>query len=427
MRVLLTGAHGFIGSFVAAALRDAGHEVIACVRSPRREGEIACDMARDTNTAVWLPRLAGIDAVVNCAGILREAGVQTFSAIHVDAPIALFTACAQTRVRKVVQISALGEAEDGEFIASKHRADAALAQLDLDWTVLRPGLVYSASGSYGGTSLLRALAVLPGVFFLPQRGEQKMRPVAAEDLGAAVVAALTAPPASRAVIEFVGPQTLRFVDYLRAWRTWFGLPAAFELRVPLAVVDMTVAVGEAFTRGPICRVIWNLLRHGRVGTADAGERVASLLGVTPRSLETALRERNCREEDRRAAKLYTLLPALRCAFALLWSASGIVGLIASPTQIGGTVPGWSLSFATALAKGTGIADIALGVALLFAPRVRLVEGLMLAMLLAYTIVIGLFAPQHWLDPFGGLLKNVVLVVTLALLIALEPRAAEKRG
>lgn len=426
MRVLLTGAHGFIGSFVAAALRDAGHDVVACVRSPRRDGEIACDMARDTVAAVWLPRLAGIDVVVNCAGILREVGAQTFSAIHVDAPIALFTACAQARVRKVVQISALGEDEDGEFIASKHRADAALAQLDVDWTVLRPGLVYSASGSYGGTSLLRALAGLPGVFFLPQRGEQAMRPVAAEDLGLAVVAALVTAAASREVIEFVGPQTLRFVDYLRAWRAWFGLPAAFELHTPLAFVDTTVAAGEWLTRGPICRVIWNLLRRGRIGAADANERIAALLGVTPRSLDTALRERSCREEDRRAAKLYTLLPALRAAFALLWIASGIVGLTVPATQIAATVPAWSPSLATALAQCTGVADIVLGGLLLIGVQTRLVERLMLAMLLAYTFGIGVFAPQHWLDPFGGLLKNIVLIVALVLLLALEPRAAERR-
>ena len=56
MRVLLTGAHGFIGSHVAAALRDAGHEVVSCVRSPRNESEITCDLARDIDVSAWLPR-----------------------------------------------------------------------------------------------------------------------------------------------------------------------------------------------------------------------------------------------------------------------------------------------------------------------------------------------------------------------------------
>lgn len=422
MRVLLTGAHGFIGGYIATALREAGHVVVAAVRDPHGKHEIACDFARDVEPEMWLPRLAGIDAVVNCAGILRETGKQKFAAIHVDAPVALFRACARAGVRKVVQVSALGEPEDGEFIASKHRADAALAELDLDWTVLRPGLVYSASGAYGGTALLRALSVSPGVLFLPQRGEQQMRPVAAEDVGWAVVAALTAPAAAREVIEVVGPQALSFAGYLRAWRAWFGLRPARELHMPHAFVEACVAAGEGFTRGPVCRVIWNLLARERMGAPDALARLAATLGIAPRGLDEALHERRCRDGDRREAQAYTLLPALRIAFALLWIASGPVGFFASSAQIAATVPGWSDALALPLARATAMADLALGTLLLIGWRKRLIEALMLAMLVAYTVGIGLFAPQHWLDPFGGLLKNLVLIVALVLLRALESRA-----
>ena len=422
MRVLLTGAHGFIGTYVAAALRAAGHAVVACVRVPRGSGEVGCDLATDVDPADWLPRLGGIGAVVNCAGVLRETDTQTFAAVHAAAPIALFRACVQAGVGKVVQVSALGEAEDGAFIASKHRADAALATLDLDWTVLRPGLVYSASGCYGGTALLRALAVLPGAFFLPRGGEQRLRPIAAEDVAAAVVAALVRPEAARQMIELTGPQTMRFVDYLRAWRAWFSLRPALALSVPLPLVEATVAFGETLTRGPLCRVIWNLLRRERVGAADAAARLTATLQLVPRSLATALAERPCRDADRVAARLYTLLPALRIAFALLWIGSGIVGLLTPVARIAAALPGWPLAFATALARGTGLADLALGLLLLCNVRTRLVTALMLAMLLAYTAGLGLFAADAWLDPFGGLIKNFVLLVALLLLRALAPRA-----
>jgi len=422
MRVLLTGAHGFIGSYVASALRAAGHTVVACVRTPHSEDEVACDLARDVEVSDWAPRLAGIDAVVNCAGILRETGAQTFAAVHVAAPVALFRACVEAGVARVVQVSALGEPEDGAFIVSKHQADAALATLALDWTVLRPGLVYSASGSYGGTALLRALAVLPGVMFLPQRGEQRLRPVAAEDVGAAVVAALARAPAAREVIELTGPDALRYVDYQRAWRAWFGLPRAFEIAVPRAMVDATVALGEAFTRGPLCRVIWKLLQRERVGAADAGAHLTDTLRLAPRSLAVALAERPCRASDREAARLYALVPALRVAFALLWIVSGLVGLAAPAARIAATLPTWPLSFATTLARTTGVADLALGLLLLFNLRTRVVTALMLAMLLAYTAGIGVFAPQAWLDPFGGLIKNLVLIIALLLLRVLTPRS-----
>lgn len=147
MRVLVTGAYGFIGAHIVAALVAAGHDVVCAVRGARVDTRfpgvrvIACDMARDLRSEDWLPRLAGVEAVVNCAGILRERGADTYAAVHEQAPLALFRACVDAGVRRVIQISALGDAGDGEFIASKHRCDAALATLELDWLVLRPSLV----------------------------------------------------------------------------------------------------------------------------------------------------------------------------------------------------------------------------------------------------------------------------------------------
>ncbi len=80
MRCLVTGAYGFIGSEVVAALRREGVSVIGAGRDlalarrvlPGIEW-IACDFNSDVTPADWAPRLAGIDAVVNCVGILQGA------------------------------------------------------------------------------------------------------------------------------------------------------------------------------------------------------------------------------------------------------------------------------------------------------------------------------------------------------------------
>src|SRR5882762_8161606 len=98
LRVLLTGAGGFIGSQVLTSLTNAGHEVVACTRSGSIKPagavqSIACDFARDIDPKTWLPRLRGVEAVVNCAGILRERGADRFEQVHVETPFALFTAC----------------------------------------------------------------------------------------------------------------------------------------------------------------------------------------------------------------------------------------------------------------------------------------------------------------------------------------------
>jgi len=179
--VLVLGANGFVGAHLVAALRRAGHRVVRGLRRAH-DGDadaISCDFVRDLVAGAWTPRLAGIDVVVNAIGILRESGSNRFDVIHRQAPLAVAIACNAAGVRCFVQISSLGNPADGEFVASKHRFDAELSQLPLASVVVRPSVVYAWSGSYGGTSLLRALAATPFALPVPGDGKQRMQPMAA--------------------------------------------------------------------------------------------------------------------------------------------------------------------------------------------------------------------------------------------------------
>lgn len=117
--MLVLGANGFLGGFIISALREAGHAVVRGVRLQGRvpaADERDCDLARLHCAADWLPLLQGVDAVVNCAGILRESGSQRFDAIHWAAPLAAARACVEAGVARFVQVSALGQPDDGGFI-----------------------------------------------------------------------------------------------------------------------------------------------------------------------------------------------------------------------------------------------------------------------------------------------------------------------
>lgn len=430
MRVLVTGARGFLGAQIVAALSAAGHEVVCAVRAGRGDADsavrghavIACDMARDRHEEDWLPRLERIDAVVNCAGILRERGADTFQAVHVAAPLALFRACVGAGVRRVIQISALGDPADGEFVASKHRCDEALATLDLDAVVLRPSVVYSAAGSYGGTSLLRALAALPYAMFLPGDGTQRLQPVAGQDLGALVVAVLAHPP-MRARFDVVGPQVLTLAGYLRSWRRWLGCAPAREIRVPDRLTRIGAGLGEALGRGPLGLTMLRMLARGNVSDADAVARLRSEFGIEMRALAQVLDAAPAQVQDRWHARLYFLLPLARVLLALLWIASGLLGWLLPAAQVAAvTLPGpLAPETALLLARAGGTLDLGLGVLALLRWRPRWVLLGMLAMLAGYTIAIGVLWPQHWLDPLGGLLKNLPLIALVLILLTVEER------
>ncbi len=168
MRVLVTGAYGLIGSACLARLHRDGHAVVGAGRSLSEARRfpyarwVAADFARLTSAAAWRPLLADIDAVVNCVGVLQDSARDDTRRVHVEATSALFDACAQVGIRRVVHVSAIGAEREGptSFSRSKAEAEAHLQQLDLDWVILRPALVL-APAVYGGTAMLRGLAGLP--------------------------------------------------------------------------------------------------------------------------------------------------------------------------------------------------------------------------------------------------------------------------
>src|SRR5205823_5952120 len=178
MRVLVTGATGLIGGAVVARLIEMGHEVVGIARRTGRARRsmpaaqwLALDIAAMTEVQYWLSCLAGVEAVVNCAGVLQDSPRDSTRGVHVEGISALFAACAQVGVRRVVHFSAIGVDHETPtaFSRTKLEGDRALMRLDLDWVILRPSVVL-APAAYGASALFRGLAALPILPVMPETG-----------------------------------------------------------------------------------------------------------------------------------------------------------------------------------------------------------------------------------------------------------------
>ncbi|ATE73645.1 SDR family oxidoreductase [Lysobacter capsici] len=421
---LVIGANGFLAGYLIAALHRHGWRVLRGVRDSGRalrEDERAADLARMTTPDAWRDSLRGVDAVVNVAGILRETGVQTFQTIHVDGPLALAQACVEQGVPRFVQISALGQAEDGGFLASKHRFDEALLALPLSAVVLRPSIVYAASGSYGGTSLLRALAAFPGWQLLPGDGHWPLQPVAAEDLGE--IAGRAAAGTQRGIYEIGGPRTMTLREYQTQWRRWLRIDGTRAIDFPQSLVSLQVAISERLGRGPVGETMWRMLRRGNITAADAPARVRADFGHAARDLPQVLAATPSQVQDRWQAQLYFLAPTLRLAIVALWLISAVAGWLTPAATIEAMTAGSPMQALqpVALARATAMLDAVLAAGLLIGWRPRWMLGLMGISVLAYTVVFGTLLPMQWLDPLGGLAKNLVVLPALAVAWVLADR------
>lgn len=426
MRVLLTGATGFIGRRLARALAAAGHEVVAVARRddaqvPGALHVLRGDFSTDVRPENWQPRLAGIDVVVNAVGILREQRGQRFATLHEAGPIALFQACAAAGVRRVVQISALGADDEAttRYHLSKKAADDALLALPLDAAVVQPSLVYGPGGS--SARLFDLLAGLPQLV-LPGDGRQAVQPIHVDDLVRAIAGLVGQPePLGRRRLALVGPQPLTLEGFLVGLRAAMGLPRTRAWHVPLPLMRLAAWAGRWWPGALLDPDSLRMLQRGNTAPASDTTR---LLGRAPRAVADFIPP----EAARGAAvqsRLSWLLPLLRLSIAAVWIATGIVSFGVYPVEDSYALLA-RLDITGALAPlmlyGAATLDLALGVATLALRRHRLAMwGSQLALIAGYTVLITWRLPEFWLHPYGPILKNLPMLAAIVLLMALEER------
>lgn len=425
MNILLTGASGFIGRHTLHALLTQGHQVTACSRNPKQLKAqfpqiktLSLDFSTAVNADAWLPHLNDIDAVINAAGIIRETAVNTFSNIHTHAPLALFKACKQAGVKRIIHISAAGasSAMSTAYFRSKGIADEGLRMLDIDWFIIKPSLVYG----YGAKSmgLFRGLAALPCIPLIGN-GEQKIQPVHINDLAGVILCCLQGSTPARQTINAVGPAPVSFSDLLVKQRMWLGMPKPVLFSIPAAWLKFLAPLGIWLNEPAFNREAIDMLIQGN--TADAGA-ITRLLRQAPKSLDQVLQETPATQADRWHARLYFMRPALRLSIALVWLWTGWVSAFIYPPADSYHMldpVGIPKSLAPLLLYGASALDFSLGIAMLIGWRLRLVIYFQVAIMLIYTIVISLALPEYWAHPFGPMIKNLPLIVATFVLLTLE--------
>ncbi len=414
--MLLLGATGFIGERLLWALREAGYEVVCGVRTGSAvQGcrSIEVDYMRDHRVSDWAPRLEGIDVVINAVGILRESPGATFVALHVDAPTALFSACAHAGISKVIQVSALGADLHAvsRYHVSKKRADDVLAALGLPWVIVQPSLVFGGEGA--SAALFTRLAALPLVP-LPGDGGQHVQPIHVDDLAAAIIALIATSANDRQRIAAVGPRPVALREFLGALRLAMGLGVARFVVVPIALVRLAAAAGERMPGALLDRESFGMLMRGNVASPA---RITAVLGRAPRPVESFVPPATARAVANEA-RLAWLLPLLRVAVAIVWIVTGIVSLgvypVADSYALLARVGLTGMAAAVAL-YGAAVLDLVFGLGVLILRDRRWLWRAQMALIALYSVIIAIWLPEQWAHPYGPMTKNLPLFVAILLL------------
>ncbi len=256
-RIAVTGAGGFVGRHVTHRAAALGWEVVGIVRSAAAarkvvEGGGHAVTVPVLNADLLAPAFAGCTAVVHLAMIGSERGAETYESVNVRGTEAVVSAALLAGVPRVVLFSGLGVARYGQsprctnpYFLSKLAAEVALFRSGLDALVLRPSYIVGP-----GDAFVPRLAgeMARGEVEQPGDGSHRLQPIAVEDAAAAVVAALErAAGGAPRVFDLVGPEPVRFSDFLGRLAGVAGAagrPASYRvLEVPIAEADRRARAG----------------------------------------------------------------------------------------------------------------------------------------------------------------------------------------
>ncbi|SIQ72808.1 NADH dehydrogenase [Rhizobium sp. RU20A] len=297
--VTVFGGSGFVGRHVVRALARRGYRIRVAVRRPDlagflqplgNVGQISFVQANLRFRKSVDRAVEGSDHVVNCVGILFEAGRNTFDAVQEFGARAIAEA-ARTAGATLTHVSAIGADANSEsvYARTKGRAEQAILSTVPSAVILRPSIVFGPEDGFFNkfADMSRFFPALP----LVGGGMTKFQPVYVADVAEAVANAVDGKLQPGAVYELGGPEVMTFRDCLETMLSVVDRKRPLvSLPFGLASLMGSVASLVPFITPPITPDQVKLLKSDNVVSPEAiaAGRTLAGMGIQPTAVEAVL-------------------------------------------------------------------------------------------------------------------------------------------
>jgi uncharacterized protein YbjT (DUF2867 family) len=297
--ILVTGASGFVGSWTVPALLNAGHRIVALVRTGSA-GELVMerlpaasrdrvevrrgDVARPETLG---PALAGVDGVVHLVAIPRDLrGGADLRLINTEGTRAVVESMKAAGVRRLVHMGAMGVEDDPtlHYASSKAKAEALVAASGLDWTVLKPSLQFGPGDGFFNI-IADLVRLSPGIVPVPGNGGSRFQPIHVGDVARVVAASFGDPTTAGGTFDLGGP---RYWTYREITREVLAGMGKRRVIVPMPVPIIRLVAGSAeFLHIPF-PVATDQIRQLKLDNIGPLDVIPARFGFEPRPMEGAL-------------------------------------------------------------------------------------------------------------------------------------------
>ena len=244
-RDLVTGAFSYSGARIAERLLDGGREVRTLTFHPDRDHPLrdrVQALPYHFDDPIALARaLDGVTTLYNTYWVRFDHGTATFAAAVANSR-ALFYGARRAGVRRIVHLSIANPSLESPlpYYRGKALVEHALAEVGLPFAIVRPTWIFGGESEVLANNIAWVLRHMP-LFAIPGDGRYPVQPVHIDDLASICVQAADAE--EDLILDAAGPETMSFLELVRALQRATGARTPIVHLPPLAMAAVARALG----------------------------------------------------------------------------------------------------------------------------------------------------------------------------------------
>ncbi len=213
MKIVITGANGFVGRNVGRTLSKNGFEVTGIMRKGKINfGRTILSKTLSENNLAQ--KVRGSYALLHFIGKGEQTVDSDYQKTNVDLTKNAILLCKKAGIKKIIYISGLGvnkKTRLGYFI-SKYKAEQAIIRSGLDYTIFRSSYIV---GKDDPLSQNLQKQIRNGMIIVPGSGNYRFQPIFVGDVAKIVAKAIKSKSFSNKILELVGPQTVTYNQFVK--------------------------------------------------------------------------------------------------------------------------------------------------------------------------------------------------------------------